>query len=42
MSAFGAKRTCPGHRWALDRSRMTQSGHERLRGSRVAGCGARE
>src|SRR5215813_1504546 len=27
MSAFGAKRTCPGPRWSLDRSRMTHSGH---------------
>ena len=31
MSAFGAKRTCPGHLWSLDRLLMTQSGHAPIR-----------
>jgi hypothetical protein len=30
-SAFGAKRTWTGRQNRMDRSKMTQSGHERLR-----------
>jgi hypothetical protein len=29
MSAFGAKQTCSDIRWCINRSRMTQLGHER-------------